>query len=116
MLALYVNRYIGNFRNGYEHGYGKLIWANGDVYECYFRHGRPEATSLKFVHEKARARISKLNSSLAECQNDLSLESEKTMQLALALDRTQERCQTMYDIALSAGADASVLNAIRDNV
>jgi hypothetical protein len=113
---VYIKRYIGYFRNGFEHGWGRLIWANGDVYDCYFKHGRPEASSLKFVHAKAKAQIKELKSSLVECQEDLNLENEKTMQLALSLDRAQDRCQAMYALALSAGVDAGTLNAIRDSL
>jgi hypothetical protein len=113
---VYIKRYIGYFRNGFEHGWGRLIWANGDVYDCYFKHGCPEASCLKFVHAKAKAQIKQLKSSLVECQEDLNLENEKTMQLALSLDRAQDRSQAMYAPALSAGVDAGTLNAIRDSL
>ena len=112
-IHIHQYRYFGYFRNGFEHGRGTLIWANGDSYTCHFKNGRPEASSLKFVHAKAKAQISELKSSLIDCQEDLSLEKDKTMQLALSLDRAQDRCQALYTLAISAGADIRELNAIR---
>ena len=133
--------YTGFFRDGFEHGWGRVTWPNGDTYECYFRQGRPEAASLKLIKEakqlraqvsalkaikkassklikdskQLRAQVSELKESLIESQDDLSLEQEKTMQMALALDREQGRCQALYNLALSVGIDAGQLNAILNN-
>lgn len=111
-------KYTGWFRDGFEHGWGRLTWSNGESYGCYFRKGRPDASSLKLVKEAKtlKTRVSKLKASLIECQDNLSLAEEKTMQVALSLDRAQERCQALRYLALSAGVDAGRLNAIRDNV
>ncbi len=110
--------YTGYFHNGFEHGWGRLTWSTGDTYECYFRKGRPEATSLKLVKKakKLKTQVSKLTASLIETQENLSLEEEKTMQVALSLDRAQDRCQALYNLALSAEVDAGHLNAIRDSI
>jgi len=111
-------KYTGWFRDGFEHGWGRLTWSNGDTYGCYFSKGRPEATLLKLVKEakKLKTKVSKLTASLMESQDNLSLEEEKTMQVALSLDRAQERCEALHYLALSAGVDAGHLNAIRDNI
>ena len=33
-------RYRGDMKEGHPHGFGKLTWANGDVYEGQFHFGK----------------------------------------------------------------------------
>ncbi len=44
-------KYIGHFKNGFEHGEGTLYWSTGHRYKGYFHRGRPEASAVRFVYE-----------------------------------------------------------------
>ena len=56
-----------------------------------------------------------LQQQLAECQDDLAEERQNSMNIALALDRLQDRFMRLYNAAL-AGDDAGALMAIRNEV
>lgn len=123
--------YTGFWRNGYEEGDGKLKWPSGETLTGTFKEGRPEPTVLQSVHEakhtkqqNRRLKIASnslmqrnelLQQQLAECQDDLAEERQNSMNIALALDRLQDRFMRLYNAAL-AGDDAGALMAIRNEV
>jgi hypothetical protein len=121
--------YSGDFRNGLEHGAGKLTWADGTTFSGTFRYGRPEAKLLKAFHdyctlkgkvmaqqgmiEECKETLSLQQTEIEECKEDILYEQEKSMAIAVCLDKSQERVELLYNLGRSHGADISQLNAIR---
>ncbi len=121
-------KYIGQFKNGYEDGWGYMIWSTGETLRCHFRGGRPVPHVLRSVHQvqytrrlnlqlqselnNCRSENAQLRADLDDCTDRLELEQERTMDVALALDRAQGHLQRIYEAAI-AGADAGELQNIR---
>lgn len=104
--------YIGGFRQGYEDGVGRIIWPDGSSFSGTFKGGLPQATVLQYVQKnhKLKASVEKLESALTDCREDLVLEQEKSMDIALCLDNCQRRVDMLYYQAMNAGVDVGSLN------
>lgn len=115
-------KYSGNFRNGFEEGLGTLTWTDGSSFVGSFKGGHPEPKILRDYHQSCvlKDQVKALQVSLArkqkeldECKQDLDIEKETTMAVALSLDRCQSKSQELYEFALSQeGINVAQLNAI----
>ena len=123
-------RYTGWFRNGFEEGRGELSWPDGSSFTGTFKGGRPNPTILQNFHQSCllKKRIKALQATMAlkdiklqDCKEDLDIEREKTMDVALALDKcqtnldhSQANLKQLYDYARSVqGIDIYHLDAIQ---
>jgi hypothetical protein len=108
-------KYVGEFKNGVEHGYGTMTWSDGTTFSGSFQHGRPEAKLLKAFHEcyALKDKVLVQQDLINDCLDDLDLEKEKSMAIALCLDKSQERLEMLYNLARCHGANVTELNAIR---
>ena len=57
-----------------------------------------------------KANVEKLESALTDYREDLVLEQEKSMDIALCLDNCQRRVDMLYYLAMNAGVDVGSLN------
>ena len=55
----------------------------------------------------------KLEAKLTDVREDLIIEQEKNMDIALFVDDCQRRIEMLYNIAIAAGADVSTLTPLR---
>ena len=111
--------YEGEWRKGQEHGHGTITWRNGSLFSGKFDQGKPFSTSKHFLAhvyelEQKRQQIGEMQVKLAELTEDLELQKETTMQVQLTLDMWHSRFDTLFQIAKDAGADESLLVAIRN--
>jgi hypothetical protein len=100
-------RFDGMFRDGFEEE-GTLIWPDGSSFVGKFNGGYPEPKILLNYNENSmlKRRVKKLQSNLAlaeaellEYKEDLDIEKETTMAVALTLDRCQAKLQRLMEIA-----------------
>jgi hypothetical protein len=122
-------KYTGWFRNGFEEGRGELSWPDGTSFTGTFKGGRPNPTILQNFHQSCllKKRIKALQATIAskdiellDCKEDLDIEREKTMDVALALDKcqtnldhSQAKLKQLYDYARSVqGIDICHLDTI----
>ena len=100
-------RFEGRFRNGFE-DVGKIIWPDGTSYFGSFRHGYPEPSILQDYHrsktlkDRAKQVESELilkQAQLEDSNEDLNIEKETTMNVALALDRCQAKLRRVFEYA-----------------
>jgi len=111
--------YEGDWRKGQEHGHGTITWRNGSLYSGEFDQGEPFSTSKHFLAyiyelEQKRQEIRAMKVVIAELMEDLELQKETTMQVQLTLDMWHSRFDMLFKVAKNAGADASLLVAIRN--
>ena len=118
--------YDGGFRNGFEDGKGKLTWPDGTTFIGSFKEGRPHpkvfhlVRALKDKVKNFEASDALQQFDLEECKEDLALEKDRVMDVALALDRCQSRLEhsekklhRLYEFARSEGMNVDMLNEIR---
>lgn len=112
----------GIFKNGYE-SKGTITWPNGATFTGNFINGFPEPCVLRSHHQNAelkkqitklRADVSAKQSEAQSLKEDVELEQESSMAIALALDRCQTKLQRVYEFAASQeGMDIAQLNSLR---
>lgn len=97
----------GIFRDGFE-DVGRLTWPDGTSFVGKFNAGYPEPKVLQSLHDKCllKKQIKELQSKLifkqAELDDsieDLDIEKETTMALALTLDRCQAKMERVFELA-----------------
>jgi len=106
-------RYEGMFKDGFESGFGTIYWPDGNSYEGYFVNGRPNAELLQAFHENTRLKSEALRHEalIMNHKDDIAIEKETSMALALALDRCQEKLDRVYDLGVSGATEAQLYQA-----
>ncbi|TYZ63183.1 hypothetical protein PybrP1_002766 [[Pythium] brassicae (nom. inval.)] len=54
-----VGKYTGEWKDGAKHGYGVLVYANGNKFEGDWREGRREGKGVYWVHDKKKKKLRK---------------------------------------------------------
>lgn len=130
----------GTFRDGFE-DVGTLTWPDGSSFVGKFNGGFPEPKVLKFYHsncilkskiqtlqkklDRKQAEVDDYNAHLVlaqaeveEYKEDLDVEKDTTMQVALTLDRCQAKLRRIFEFATEhQGVSVSDLRnivAVRD--
>lgn len=111
--------YEGEWRKGQEHGHGTITWRNGNSFSGKFDQGKPISTTKYILTqayelEQKKQQIGEMQLKLAELMEDFDIQKETTMQVQLTLDMWHSRFDTLFQIAKDAGADESLLVAIRN--
>ena len=95
-------KYTGKLLNGIPHGYGKLVWPNGDSYEGNFkfgkRNGQGKRTNIdgseyngEYVDDKPQGRGNKLFMNLHVMQDSTFGKMERDMKVSGKMESSTEK-------------------------